>query len=486
MKPKWIVMAAIVVFLLAVGMFWRLKGHSAAGQRSGIALADTRPADPAPVQVIRMRLQNVPQWWNATGTVSAQFQAGVGAKISGKIQQVFVHEGQYVHKGQVLATLESHDLSAQVAQAAAALETAQSGYRSAQVALQMERLTSQAQIRQASAGELAAQARLDETLAGLRRQQKEQANYAVNQAQAAYTLASANFRRMSQLFAQEAISKQQFDAAKSDLDTSRAQLQIAQQSQNMAQEGSRKEDIQAARAALNEAKASLAQARAAAAQVLMRRQAVQAALTQIAQSRANLQLSRVMESYAVIRAPFYGVITKRSVDPGMVVSSFFPSPLLTEEGGEMRLNAVVPESALAYVKVGDTVPVRIDGFDGKVFDGLVVEISPQGDPTSHTFIVKLRLSPNAGIRSGQFGHAGFQIGTQRAYLVPATAIHSVDGMDVVYVVDKNNRARMRIVTLGASSPSGTVVLSGLSDGDWVVAAPGSDIHDGASITPVKE
>jgi RND family efflux transporter MFP subunit len=396
-----------------------------------------------------------------------------------------------VRRGQPLVQMDARDLDAAVDQAAAGVRSASVGYGNAQVAASMEQSMSAARIAQAEASLANARATLEAARAksemvqnGPRRQERTQAALGVAQAQSALNLAQSNVARMKSLFEQGAVSKQQLDTYQNQYEVAKAQYDTARESQSISDEGSRSEDIRAAQEGVRQAQAGLAlaqagvkQARAAAKQADVRRAEVLGAQAQVGQGKAALQMARVTLDYATIVAPFDGVVTRRSVDPGSLASP--GTPLLILQGGDLRLEATVPEGKLSSVRKGSSIPVELDAFSGRPVTGRVVEISPQGDATSHTFVVKVRLPGDSGVRSGMFGRARFRTGTERQILVPSTAIVLREGLTYVYVVGDGNRASLRLVTAGASAGQQTAILSGLHAGERVVTS--GEVNDGQEV-----
>jgi RND family efflux transporter MFP subunit len=157
------------------------------------------------------------------------------------------------------------------------------------------------------------------------------------------------------------------------------------------------------------------------------------------------------------------------------------APLLNIEGGRLRLEAVVPESALHAVHSGATAPVRFDALAGRMLAGRVVEVAPQGDASSHTFLVKLELAAGSGARKGMFGRARFVIGERQRLMAPRQAIVEREGMSYVSVVDDAGLARLRIVTTGEPEGDRVPILSGLTAGETIVAQDAAGIADGARV-----
>jgi RND family efflux transporter MFP subunit len=436
---------------------------------------------------------NAPRWLEVTGNVRPELEATISTKVMGRITSITVREGDTVRQGQPLIYLDARDLEAAITQANANLRVAGTGYENARVAADMERSMSRARISEAEArveqSEAAlksAQARLDLVLTGPRKQERQQASLAVAQAQANLALAESNLKRYQNLVNEGAVSRQQFETAQTQYAVAKAQYESAVQSQSIAEEGSRAEEIRAAQEAvrqaeanLQQAQAGLRQARASAMQVTVRAQEVRGAQAQIGQAEAMLKIARVNRDYATINAPFDGIVTRRLADPGAMAGP--GAPLLIVQGGAIRLEAVVPESALRAVRKGDTIPVTLDALAGQTLGGRVAEISPQGDPASHTFLVKIDLPRTANVKAGMFGRARIAVGFENRLMVPASAVWEREGLRYVYVVDRENVARLRMITVGEGEGENLPVLSGLSRGERVVAEGREKVRDGMKV-----
>jgi RND family efflux transporter MFP subunit len=192
-----------------------------------------------------------------------------------------------------------------------------------------------------------------------------------------------------------------------------------------------------------------------------------------AQANASLTQARTSLGYTRIRAPFAGVVTERKVDAGTLASPGMP--LFTiEDTRSYRLEVAVDESDLRLVRIGQVSPVTIDALGNAKLSGKVVQIVPAADPASRSFLMKVELPADARLRSGLFGRARFPRGERSALLVPSTSLVERGQLQGVYVLDANQIAGLRYVTLGKSTGEQAEVLSGLQEGEKLVAAPGGD------------
>jgi RND family efflux transporter MFP subunit len=190
-----------------------------------------------------------------------------------------------------------------------------------------------------------------------------------------------------------------------------------------------------------------------------------------AQAQAALKQAKTSLDYTRIRAPFHGVVTEKKADSGTLASPGMPI-FTVEDVRRYRLEVAVNESDLQYVRTGGQVAVAIDALDNGELKGKVVQIIPAADPTSRAFLVKIDLPTDPRLRSGLFGRARFSRGERQALLIPRTAVVERGQLQGVFVLDQNKIANLRYVTLGKSSGSEIEVLTGLQDGEWLVAKPG--------------
>lgn len=262
-----------------------------------------------------------------------------------------------------------------------------------------------------------------------------EADSAVSAAQANLDLAKTTFHRIQDLFQKASVSNQEFDQAS-------AQLKAAQAAYEMAR---------SRRTQLN---------------------------SRLAQAEQELRSSEVMRSYADIRAPFAGVVTAKSVDPGVLAVP--GAPLLTlEREGAYRLEAAVEESRMAAIRVGQPVSVRLDGID-HTLDARVSEIVPAVDPASRAYTVKIDLPPAPALRSGQFGRAFFQLGSRTVVAIPSAAVSERGQLQSVMVAE-NGVAHARLITTGQKAQDRSEVLSGLAAGEKVIFPVPQGLADGATI-----
>jgi RND family efflux transporter MFP subunit len=140
----------------------------------------------------------------------------------------------------------------------------------------------------------------------------------------------------------------------------------------------------------------------------------------------------------------------------------------------------VPERFVATVTRGMRAVLRFEAIGGEEFDAEVTEINPVLDPVSRTLRIRLNfLNNDPRIKAGMF--ATISLVTNRRVDVPVvqrTSVISTYGSWIVFVVDEDNIAHRREITMGIDNEDFIEILSGVSLGENVVSAGQNFITDG--------
>ncbi len=194
-------------------------------------------------------------------------------------------------------------------------------------------------------------------------------------------------------------------------------------------------------------------------------------------AEASLKEAETFLSYTRISAPFSGVVTRKMVDVGDL--AFPGQPTFTlEESGAPRFVVTIAESYRNKIAVGQSVDVYIGVIDTTV-TGRVDELSPSADPMSRTFSAKISLPALEKLRPGQFGRLLLPADAEDVTLfVPRSAWVRRGQLDLVYVVNAEKRAMLRLVRIGRQFPDKLEILSGLRENESVVVSDQRDLLDG--------
>jgi RND family efflux transporter MFP subunit len=207
----------------------------------------------------------------------------------------------------------------------------------------------------------------------------------------------------------------------------------------------------------------------------------EAAAAQLHAAEEGVNAARVQVEHSSVKAPFAGLVTRRNVEVGDMAAP--GSPLFViEDVSKMKIEAQVPESALAGLQPGEPAEVRIDAVPDPIRSGTLTEILPAGDPRSRTFTVRIVLgNPGGRLRSGMFARLLLSGDTREAIAVPEGAIVRRGPLAGVFLVDEGSTARLRWITLGEDRDGMVEVLSGLTSGERYVESPLEGLVDGRKV-----
>jgi RND family efflux transporter MFP subunit len=229
--------------------------------------------------------------------------------------------------------------------------------------------------------------------------------------------------------------------------------------------------------------------RASEAQVEAAKSALSAAKQQLEVARADQQHYSALNDYARITAPYDGVVTWRFSDTGALVqagtSNTSGLPVVTvAQVNTLRLRIPVPESIAAKVRLGDPVDVHVQAT-GEHFTGKVARFTGSLDTTTRTMQVEIDVpNPNYHLQPGTYADVVLVAGRQANVLtVPVNAIQRGQNRTTVLVVDAQNRVQKREVHTGVEDANKVEILSGLSEGDFVIIGNLGSYREGQLVQP---
>ena len=320
------------------------------------------------VSVKTVALTEVPNVYEFTGKVSSQQQATLSTRLMGQVSEVLVKEGDAVKAGDLLVKIRSNDIVAK----------------------------------------------------------SQQVDASIAAAEAAYKAASADFERITNLFAQKSATQKELDDITAHKEMTEANLKAAQKM----------------KAEINE-----------------------------------------MMRYANIRAPFDGTVTEKFVFAGDMANPGMPL-VAVEAPAKFEVITRIPESDVLKCEVGDKVNVTIKAT-GKEIEGSITKVSPSNKYTGPQYeaIVELFASEEdlALIRSGMFANVELEKGSEKAVMIPQDLIVTRGQLSGVWTVTSNDQAMMRWLRLGRTVDGMVEVLSGLSEGEKLITSKGVRFVDGQMV-----
>ncbi len=212
------------------------------------------------------------------------------------------------------------------------------------------------------------------------------------------------------------------------------------------------------------------------------RQNVTAAEAQLADAKARLASADRQLADTVLRAPISGLIAKRPVNIGDVVS--VGEELFTIiDPSSMRLEASVPSDDLSRLRAGAVVDFTVRGYDQQ-FEGKIAMIAPQADPVTRQVPIFVSI-PNVGGRlvAGLFAEGRVVSQSAQGLVVPVNAVNTAGPAPWALRVSGGKTEKVD-VRLGLQDPrtERVLVVSGLNAGDTLLRGAAQGITPG---TPVE-
>lgn len=202
----------------------------------------------------------------------------------------------------------------------------------------------------------------------------------------------------------------------------------------------------------------------------------------LADARAKLEKARrdaaVVEtelSYAIIRSPITGTVASVTTQEGETVAASFTTPTFATiiEDGALELIAMVDETDIGNVTVGNPVTFTVEAYPTREFEGRVARIAPKGTIISGVvnFEVMTKIeSPPELLKPDMTANVSIRTAEREALVLPNGAIQR-DGSERFVWVDEDGSLTKRAVTVGTRDASFTEIRQGIDPGDRVLVGP---------------
>ena len=206
-------------------------------------------------------------------------------------------------------------------------------------------------------------------------------------------------------------------------------------------------------------------------------------------AKANLQRTETLLGYTKIVAPFSGIVSRRSVDPGAFIPSATSGSVSTSAAlltlidiRSVRIEIPVPEPEVPRVKVGLPVQATIDELPGRVFTGSITRFAYALDEASKTMLAEAEIAnPAAELRPGMYARVRLGIETRvEALLVPAGAVIAGKGQDSVLTIAEGKAKRLPVKT-GFRDENDVEIVDGLSADQPVIVGGSNPPADGQPV-----
>ncbi|MEH2025708.1 efflux RND transporter periplasmic adaptor subunit [Nostoc sp.] len=477
-KRRWPLILGIILLVAGVGFGWRWWQTSNASNAPAAGAAPAQP--PTPVKLATVETETVQESSEFIGSLEAPRSVIIKPQVEGRVTDIFIKEGNRVRQGQVIISLQSENVQAQLSQAKGALQQAL-----ARLA-ELKAGTRQEEVAQARAQLTQAQARFRDAQSGSQPEEIAQAEAQIQSAKSDVELAQSRAKRYAQLRKEGAVSQDVLEGYVKEQQSAEAALVVAQKRLDQVRK-SRNSSINELAGALEQQKQNLRQQENGS-----RPEEIAQAQSQVTQAAAQVQAAQVQVQYTKVLAPFTGIVGDIPTKVGDYVEKADQLTTLTRNDS-LELNISVPLADAKKLRLG--LPIQmLDAQDKAIATGKITFISPNATLDSQTVLVKANFGNSRNrLLNLQSVQTKVIWNEHPGILIPVTSISRLGGETFVFVAQEpqekskpgapNLVAQQKPVKLGVIEGNNYQVIQGLKAGEKIVVSGILGLTNGAHITP---
>jgi len=219
----------------------------------------------------------------------------------------------------------------------------------------------------------------------------------------------------------------------------------------------------------------------------------QQAQANLAAADANVRRLEELESFKHVYAPFSGVLTKRTIDPGALINAGVNGAAGKElfdiaRVDPLRVYVSVPQNYSPSIKNGMESVVTLPEYPGQKFKGTVARTAEAIDPATRTLLTEVDVPNKDGrLLPGSFGEVHFRVGlNSQKVTIPVNAMLFRQEGAQVAVVGSDGKVQLRPITIGRDYGTTLEILGGVSVEDRIVINPADSLQDGQPVNVAPE
>ncbi|MGA7459428.1 MAG: efflux RND transporter periplasmic adaptor subunit [Candidatus Korobacteraceae bacterium] len=220
------------------------------------------------------------------------------------------------------------------------------------------------------------------------------------------------------------------------------------------------------------------------------------AIANLAAADANVKRLEELEGFKHVYAPFEGVITRRTVDPGALINAgngggSGPQAMFSvAKADPLRVYVSVPQAYSPAMRVGVPATVTLQEFPGQRFSAEVARTADAIDTTSRTLLTEVDVPNKDGkLLPGSFGEVHFRpsINANKVTIPQNAMLFRREGPQVA-VVGPENKVELRPITIGRDFGNTLEIVGGIDANDRIIVNPSDSIEDGqqVNVAPQKQ
>jgi membrane fusion protein, multidrug efflux system len=202
---------------------------------------------------------------------------------------------------------------------------------------------------------------------------------------------------------------------------------------------------------------------------------------------ANVRRLEQLESFKNVYAPFSGVLTRRTVDPGALINSGAQAAgkelFDIARVDPLRVYVSVPQAYAPSMKVGVKAAVTLQEFPGQKFTGTVVRTADAIDMATRTLNTEVDVPNKDGrLLPGSFGQVHFAVGNSVPRItIPTNAmLFRAEGAQAA-VVGNDDKVQLRSIVIGRDFGNTIEILGGVDASDWIIINPSDSLEAGQQV-----
>lgn len=443
------------------------------------AATTTQSADAnlSAVEVMTLKPDTIERNLTYAGKIDANKTVSVTPKISGRVSEILVNEGDYVTEGQTLFVIDDSDIQDQIDSLESQLRISDAGVSSAEEGLR------QVDGGQAQSARLQLVTAVDNAKKSVDTAQEavNNANISVETAKSSYDDIQKRYNDYTEMYNAGVISRSEFDSvelsytqaknaydqAQIGLTTAQNQLDQAQITYDQAVEALDIYDNQTT--ADNTANAQ---------------NSVNSAVASRDSVNTSLQQARDTLADTVVTAPCSGVVSSKNIEVTNMVSSG-SSPMVITDTSVVTVDVNVSEGLINKIAAGDSVDVVVSSISTEPVTATIKTVTGVADATG-TYPVEVEIENTDGtLKPGMFASVSFvESKNDNAFVVERNTVLENETEQYVYVLNDDNTVRKAVVETGIDNGEYIELTSGVSDGDKVVVSGQDYLSDGEAVNVV--
>lgn len=431
-----------------------------AGSTTGSARFDPdRPrSDDSTVETCTVERREFTESIDILGQIVFREKINISSKVSGRLSRIYLHEGDRVRIGQLIAEIERLPFEITLSQQRSELEIARRAHD-------------------------LAMAKYENALKGIEIRQKsiQKAGAELNDKLATYQNMDRILKNKTVLYDAGGLSESELKNLRTQHTTAYTAYQLAKSDLEIQQVGYRDEDIVAEGLKLPSSEKDKMELFKRI-NTKIERAEVESARSRISQAENNIRSTEILIKETYIRSPIDGLVAARSMEAGeMIKPESIIATLINIAGVYLAMN--VNEKDIRRIKTGQTVAFMVDAYGDEAFRATIRRVTPVLDMKTRTVEIKAEL-PNPGYRllPGMFARARISTGApEKRIMAPLSAfVRSEDASGEVYLVRKDIVFRQKVRT-GRESDGMVEILGGLHENDIIVSKGVSAVYEGMKL-----